>query len=249
MSLGRKSSSPQQSGPRDTLLGQTPVLQGRVTYQDAYDRPTSLPEPARLKNARENTAYQFIQGAPLPSPPTVKTHRPKNPSPNPLPSSQSLTNGLRQMGTVLDEASRNAAAHMIGAPLHAAAARDSLDPIPVPGEHATGINSTIPPSRARTLDFYDDDDLTKKLFHAHRTGQGEPLQIDLKRLDFSKNINVNNLPGVRNVVIFGALDRTQSFPMPAAAFKQKVDSRQAKAREHMEKRAAKLSAPRSSAKR
>lgn len=33
-----------------------------------------------------------------------------------------------------------------------------------------------------------------------------------------------------------------SFPMPAAAFKQKVDARQAKAREHMEKRAAKLNA-------
>lgn len=35
---------------------------------------------------------------------------------------------------------------------------------------------------------------------------------------------------------------TSSFPMPAATFKQKVDARQAKAREHMEKRAAKLSA-------
>ncbi len=33
-----------------------------------------------------------------------------------------------------------------------------------------------------------------------------------------------------------------SFPMPAAAFKAKVDARQAKAREHMEKRAAKLNA-------
>lgn len=33
-----------------------------------------------------------------------------------------------------------------------------------------------------------------------------------------------------------------SFPMPAATFKQKVDARQAKARERMEKRAAKLSA-------
>lgn len=33
-----------------------------------------------------------------------------------------------------------------------------------------------------------------------------------------------------------------SFPMPAAAFQQKVTARQAKAREHMEKRAAKLSA-------
>ena len=33
-----------------------------------------------------------------------------------------------------------------------------------------------------------------------------------------------------------------SFPMPAAAFQQKVTERQTKAREHMEKRAAKLSA-------
>jgi hypothetical protein len=33
-----------------------------------------------------------------------------------------------------------------------------------------------------------------------------------------------------------------NFPMPAATFKQKVDARQAKAREHMEKRAAKLTA-------
>lgn len=33
-----------------------------------------------------------------------------------------------------------------------------------------------------------------------------------------------------------------SFPMPAAAFKQKMDARQAKARERMEKRASKLSA-------
>jgi hypothetical protein len=33
-----------------------------------------------------------------------------------------------------------------------------------------------------------------------------------------------------------------SFPMPAAAFKAKVDARQAKAREHMEKRAATLTA-------
>ena len=33
-----------------------------------------------------------------------------------------------------------------------------------------------------------------------------------------------------------------SFPMPAATFKQKVDARQARAREHMEKRAGKLSA-------
>ena len=33
-----------------------------------------------------------------------------------------------------------------------------------------------------------------------------------------------------------------SFPMPAAAFKQKVDARQAKARERMEKHATKLSA-------
>ena len=33
-----------------------------------------------------------------------------------------------------------------------------------------------------------------------------------------------------------------NFPMPAATFKQKVDARQAKAREHMEKRAAKLNA-------
>ena len=33
-----------------------------------------------------------------------------------------------------------------------------------------------------------------------------------------------------------------SFPMPAAAFKQKVDARQAKARERMEKRASSLSA-------
>lgn len=32
------------------------------------------------------------------------------------------------------------------------------------------------------------------------------------------------------------------FPMPAAAFKQRVDARQAKARDHMEKRAAKLPA-------
>ncbi|HVH44491.1 MAG TPA: hypothetical protein VM925_19190 [Labilithrix sp.] len=31
-----------------------------------------------------------------------------------------------------------------------------------------------------------------------------------------------------------------SFPMPAATFRQRVDSRQAKAREHMEKRATKL---------
>jgi hypothetical protein len=34
----------------------------------------------------------------------------------------------------------------------------------------------------------------------------------------------------------------QSFPMPAAAFKQKVDSRMAKARQRMEERASKLSA-------
>ncbi|MDF2692266.1 MAG: hypothetical protein K0S65_649 [Labilithrix sp.] len=33
-----------------------------------------------------------------------------------------------------------------------------------------------------------------------------------------------------------------SFPMPAATFKAKVDARQAKAREHMEKHAAKLTA-------
>jgi hypothetical protein len=33
-----------------------------------------------------------------------------------------------------------------------------------------------------------------------------------------------------------------SFPMPAAAFQQKVTAREAKAREHMEKRAATLSA-------
>lgn len=33
-----------------------------------------------------------------------------------------------------------------------------------------------------------------------------------------------------------------SFPMPAAAFQTKVNERQAKAREHMEKRASKLSA-------
>jgi hypothetical protein len=33
-----------------------------------------------------------------------------------------------------------------------------------------------------------------------------------------------------------------SFPMPAATYKQKVDARQAKAREHMEKRASKLNA-------
>jgi hypothetical protein len=33
-----------------------------------------------------------------------------------------------------------------------------------------------------------------------------------------------------------------SFPMPAAAFQQKVTAREAKAREHMEKRAASLSA-------
>jgi len=33
-----------------------------------------------------------------------------------------------------------------------------------------------------------------------------------------------------------------SFPMPAAAFKQHVDARQAKAREHMEKRASSLTA-------
>jgi hypothetical protein len=33
-----------------------------------------------------------------------------------------------------------------------------------------------------------------------------------------------------------------SFPMPAAAFQQKITAREAKAREHMEKRAAKLSA-------
>lgn len=33
-----------------------------------------------------------------------------------------------------------------------------------------------------------------------------------------------------------------SFPMPAATFKAKVDAREAKAREHMEKHAAKLSA-------
>jgi hypothetical protein len=31
-----------------------------------------------------------------------------------------------------------------------------------------------------------------------------------------------------------------NYPMPAATFKQKVDAREAKAREHMEKRAAKL---------
>lgn len=36
-------------------------------------------------------------------------------------------------------------------------------------------------------------------------------------------------------------DKGASFPMPAAAFKQKVDARQAKAREHMEKRASTLS--------
>lgn len=33
-----------------------------------------------------------------------------------------------------------------------------------------------------------------------------------------------------------------TFPMPAAVFKQKADAREAKAREHMEKRAAKLPA-------
>lgn len=33
-----------------------------------------------------------------------------------------------------------------------------------------------------------------------------------------------------------------AFPMPAAAFKQRVDAREARAREHMEKHAAKLSA-------
>lgn len=33
-----------------------------------------------------------------------------------------------------------------------------------------------------------------------------------------------------------------SFPMPAAAFKAKIDAKQAKAREHMEKRAATLNA-------
>jgi hypothetical protein len=33
-----------------------------------------------------------------------------------------------------------------------------------------------------------------------------------------------------------------SFPMPAAAFKQRVDARQAKAREHVEKRASQLPA-------
>ena len=33
-----------------------------------------------------------------------------------------------------------------------------------------------------------------------------------------------------------------NFPMPAATFKQKVDARQAKAREHMEKHATKLAA-------
>src|SRR5262249_15425948 len=37
-------------------------------------------------------------------------------------------------------------------------------------------------------------------------------------------------------------DGGASFPMPAAAFKQKVDERQAKARAHMEKRATKLNA-------
>ena len=37
-------------------------------------------------------------------------------------------------------------------------------------------------------------------------------------------------------------DGKANFPMPAAEFKQKVETRQAKAREHMEKRAAKLNA-------
>ncbi len=37
-------------------------------------------------------------------------------------------------------------------------------------------------------------------------------------------------------------DHGQSFPMPAAAFQQKVTARQAKSREHMEKRAATLNA-------
>jgi len=40
----------------------------------------------------------------------------------------------------------------------------------------------------------------------------------------------------------GDKDKDASFPMPAAAFKQKVEHRQAKAREHMEKRAAQLPA-------
>ncbi|MBX3232090.1 MAG: hypothetical protein KIT84_19755 [Labilithrix sp.] len=51
------------------------------------------------------------------------------------------------------------------------------------------------------------------------------------------------------VVAFGVLaavpafaDDKPSFPMPAATFKQRVDARQAKAREHMEKRASKLTA-------
>ncbi len=33
-----------------------------------------------------------------------------------------------------------------------------------------------------------------------------------------------------------------SFPVPSASFKQKIDAKQAKAREHMEKRASKLNA-------
>jgi hypothetical protein len=37
-------------------------------------------------------------------------------------------------------------------------------------------------------------------------------------------------------------DKGASFPMPAAAFQQKVTARQAKAREHMEKRASTLPA-------
>lgn len=37
-------------------------------------------------------------------------------------------------------------------------------------------------------------------------------------------------------------DKAANFPMKAAEFKQKVDARQAKAREHMEKRASRLSA-------
>ena len=40
----------------------------------------------------------------------------------------------------------------------------------------------------------------------------------------------------------GAKGGHASFPMPAAAFQQKVTARQTKAREHMEKRASKLSA-------
>src|SRR4051794_4081736 len=79
---------------------------------------------------------------------------------------------------------------------------------------------------------------------AHRSGYPEPRRslVQMRSMMMLAAVVLSTVFAVAPAMADDKGHEKVRSPRPAAAFKQKVDSRQAKAREHMEKRAATLTA-------